>query len=57
LIVKDVLLILGFCGDCSYKIDKADNENEKGEMNPDFERVADGTLPFVPNAKALTCLG
>lgn len=40
-----------WCG-ADYVIDKADNENEKGERNPNFEKVG-GVLPFIPSEKAL----
>jgi Ca2+ transporting ATPase len=44
-----------WCG-ADYVIDKADNENEKGETNPNFEKVG-GCLPFIQNEKALKLLG
>lgn len=40
-----------WCGD-AFIIDKADNENDKGESNPNFEKDGD-CLPFIKNKKAL----
>jgi magnesium-transporting ATPase (P-type) len=49
-LTKNIMTVTNiFCGDSSYKIDGADNENAAGELNPDFGKTADGTLPFITN--------